>query len=232
MRKIFCLMLCFALTGCASMHSPYQIRRLPQADVAAFKDFRKQNDVTVAIKVLDQKEAGAVFYVPLQELGIQPVLVAVRNDSSKTYHFEKETILPRPLKALEIYKQRKLTGSLTGEGLKLFMPRSWGTTQEEIGWNVMFILFSPLLIPSFMLSDLSEAQWNADFRRDLMKKEISDGPVLPGTSKQGLIYMSSKEVWGIIRVELSDPAGSEPLVFNFKNELPAYQVRITQETSR
>ncbi len=213
MRKVLCLVLCFALTGCAAMSQPYRAGGLPTLDAAAHPDSIEQDGVTVAVRALAAEEAkeGLVCFLP--SYGIQPVMVSVHNGSSRTYRFQKRSISPEPFPALEVYRKVRSHPNMTASA---YAPHPWGTSEEEIGWNLMFLLAMPLLLPMLVLGDLSEVSWNSAFKNDLLKKEFKDGPIRPGQTRSGLIFLSREKMSESLRIELEGNPDSEPLVFHFE----------------
>ena len=219
MRKTLSLLLCFTLTGCATelMRPPYRAGALNALDAAAHPGWVEKAGVAVAVKVLDAKEAKEAIGLSLS--GIQPALVSVRNGSSTVYRFEKGAVSPAPLPARAVYQKVRSRPGLTASGLSVYVPHPWGKSEEEIGWNLMFVLAMPLMLPSLVMGDLSEAAWNSGVKEDLRKKELADGPIAPGKTRSGLIYLPCEEGGpGSIRLELFSEDGSERLVFQFSRE--------------
>lgn len=182
MKKILSLIILFTLLGCAS----YRPGMLPYHRASKHKNAETKQDVTAAVKFFSCEEAAKMFDCNMCRKKIEPVFIAIENNSSKKYSFKKSQI-----------NRNFLTAGKTAK-----------KCYYRHGWRVILLgLFEP------MMGNVRRT--NRKIKADYALKEIKDGVIQPFEKISGVIFISKMYNMEIISIPLVGQEGEESLLFEF-----------------
>lgn len=89
-KNVLIAMFMFALVGCTT----YIPGRLPSQFADDYPNVIKKNDVYVAVKIFNDQESLETFACETYKKELQPIFIAIRNNSNSTYSFSKLNVEP------------------------------------------------------------------------------------------------------------------------------------------
>ena len=173
---------------------------LPDLQVATPSSRAQQDDVTVLLQLLDAERAHAIFGVDFQRYDLQPVLIAIRNDSPRTYAFRHAGVVPRPVPAARV------------AGLASLHPIR--IAAEHVRWLTFLVpgllvesLIEPLTIdfPGIEEAAQRPAVPNARaVRAEFVRHELSEGLLDPDQTLAGVLFLRPFRLGSPVTISLLD----------------------------
>jgi len=202
----FFLILSLVFSGC--------VRYRPQAsERASFMDraqTQTQDDLTVTVSVLSNKESKRIFGVELAKKGVQPVWLEINNQSPNSYY----VFVPRNLDP-NYYSAEEAAYMAHFKQSKLFL---------ESG--LLSVLFFPiaLLIPvNYFVVKHANSKMTSLFN----KNSLPAVTVMPKTKESGFVFTSVDQGTKHVKVELISEHGKKsfPFVITVPGIKPDYTTK-------
>ena len=186
MKQLAIVFLMIVLGGCAT----YRPGELPYHESSMHQNAQTKKDVTVAVKVYGCREMAEVFDCGMCKRRIEPLFIAVENNSSNSYFFERKAV-DRNFIAAKVASKK----CARRHGGRVFI---YGIFEPIIG-NVRRV--------------------NRKMKEDYTVKEITDGVISPGEKISGVVYVPiSLQKKAFVSVPLVDQETNERLVFEFERD--------------
>lgn len=156
----------------------------------------RDDDVTVSLAVLDDRESDRYFGVPLARRGIQPVHLRIINRSDKPFRLRLASIDPNYYPPLEAA-----------------FASHFGVGKRLLGYGVLAWFFLPLvlLIPAKVIG----ARWaNRRMNEFFESQGIGWGIIRPGTELSGFVFTTLDEGTKQIPIRLQGEEGVKEFAFS------------------
>ena len=203
----------------ASNASPRRPIKLPTNDAVAYPGRVEQEQVAVAVELLDSRRTKEVFGVDFVRNGIQPLMVVIRNDSAHTYLFRKTNVDQRYIPA--------------ERAARMASPHPALQAARVIRWLVFLlpgVIFESIIEPATTLDfpGIEEAASRPPssnrqrIKADFLQEEISDGPIRSNSSRAGVLFVRPLQLGSVIRLPLVDAQTQQSLLFELPTPPPLY----------
>lgn len=186
--------------SCAS----YQVGRLPGKDVETFANHQVQEEVYVAVDIMNHETIRQAFQFDIEEFEVQPVYIVIDNRSKRSYLFKKSDIDKQVYSAKEVTERVRYNtaGRIAGY-----------STLATVG-----LVIWPLLIFTVpaIVDGVGSSKANNRILSDYSRMEIQDDRVLPNGLLSGIIYIPLMKDGEAISLRLTDVGNGELLRFRFQ----------------
>ena len=160
------------------------------------EELQHDDDITVRVAVMDDRESKRFFGVPLARRGIQPVWLRIMNSGTQPYRLRLASLDPNyypPLEAAFVNHFR--------------------IGRHVIGFGLLAWLFWPLLI---LLPLKILGAWSANRRMNAYFQEhgISSGLILPGQEIAGFVFTTHDAGTKQVTIRLAGAACAKEFSFS------------------
>ena len=188
--------------------APVLVNAVPEIEQIPRTQYAQQDGVRVSAALLDAGLTRAVFQADLVGRGVQPLALAIHNDSDRTYQFQKGRVEPRYVPA--------------ARAARYAAPPLITRTARELQWLGFFVpgllmegLIEPLSTIDFPKFEEAARRPAAMDRRGLAEafaaREIPDAEVPPQGALEGVMFIPVRPVDRPLTMRLVDAQTQQPL---------------------